>query len=58
MTFYSGDYRYKFEEYVANIKESMVDEGCERSCVEEVLTAGQESFEEVAKQCGCPMFMG
>ena len=57
MTFESGDYRYSFAEYIENIKESMIDEGCDQSCVNDVFSAGQENFEEIASTCGCPEFM-
>ena len=57
MTFSSGSYNYTLEEYVANVKETMVDEGCDASCVNSTLTADASTFEEVSAECGCPTYM-
>ena len=57
MTFTSGDYQYTLQEYIENVKESMIDEGCEPSCVDAALTATETDFEAVATACGCPTYM-
>ena len=57
MTFASGDYNYTLQEYIENVKETMVEEGCDADCVDSILTTDAESFEAVATECGCPTYM-
>lgn len=57
MLFFSGDYNYTLPEFVENVKESMEEEGCDESCLNDNLTEDAETFEEVAKLCGCPTYM-
>ena len=57
MVFASGDYRYGVDEYVENVKATMIDSGCSETCVDNVLTADPTQIESVASDCGCPVFM-
>ena len=57
MTFQSGEYNYTLQEYVENVKESMIDSGCDATCVDSILTADNSTFVDVAAQCGCPTYM-
>ena len=57
MTFTSGNFNYTLEEFVENVKETMVDEGCSAECVDATLTANATLFEAVATECGCPTYM-
>lgn len=57
MTFSSGEYNYTLQEYVENVKESMIDSGCDATCVDSILTADNSTFVDVAAQCGCPTYM-
>jgi hypothetical protein len=57
MTFASGEYNYTLQEFVDNVKESMVDGGCNSTCVDSILTANASTFEAVSTECGCPTYM-
>ena len=57
MTFQSGDYRYGLDDYVKNVKDSLIDAGCAQTCVDDVLTADAATIKAAASNCGCPQFM-